>query len=346
MKRMTVPILSLILIFLAGCGGSNANENAVEPERIAVETTIADYGSFVVSKSYSGTVRGIEHAELIAKLAETVKKVNVREGDRVKAGEVILELDEGGPSSQFHQAEAVYENSRKLLQKYRNLYEEGAVSENDLNRVETDFEVAKANYRAAKELVYVISPIDGEVAALNVNEGDQAYVGQHLATVGRRDSVRIEIGVDPGDVDYIEAGDTVEITMQGAGGKKVSGVIKGVARSADPETRAFSVEIVADNREGTLKVGGLATARIGLYRLKDALLVPIEAVLIQRGIPKIFKLEADTARSVEIEIGRSDGENYEVLSGLEPGTEVVVLGKAFLDDGMLVNVTNREGEAQ
>ncbi|MBD3219039.1 MAG: efflux RND transporter periplasmic adaptor subunit [candidate division Zixibacteria bacterium] len=346
MRSKAIPILSLILILLAGCGGNESSENAVEPERVAVETIIADYGSLVVSKSYSGTVKGIEQADLIAKLAETVKKVNESEGDRVKAGQVLLELDEGGPSSQYHQAEAVYENSKRLLKKYENLYEEGAVSENDLDRVETDFEVAKANFRAAKELVNVISPIDGEVTALNVNEGDQAYVGQHLATVGRRDSVRVEVGIDPADIDYVQAGDTVEITMQGANGKVVSGRIRGAARSANPDTRAFSVEIVANNKEGILKVGGLATARIHLYRLEDALLIPIESVLIQKGIPKVYRLEGDTAHSVEIEIGRSDGKNYEVLSGLDAGQEIVVLGKAFLDDGMLVNVTNREGEAQ
>jgi RND family efflux transporter MFP subunit len=346
MRSKTIPILSLILILLAGCGGSDSSENAIEPERVAVETIIADYGSLVVSKSYSGTVRGIEQADLIAKLAETVQKVNVKEGDRVKAGQVLLELDEGGPSSQYHQAEAVYENSKRLLKKYENLYEEGAVSENDLDRVETDFEVARANFRAAKELVNVISPIDGEVTALNVNEGDQAYVGQHLATVGRRDSVRVEIGIDPADIDYVRAGDTVEITMQGANGKVVTGWIREAARSANPDTRAFSVEIVADNSDGIMKVGGLATAQIHLYRLQDALLIPIESVLIQKGIPKVYRLEGDTAHSVEIEIGRSDGKNYEVLAGLEAGQEVVVLGKAFLDDGMLVNVTSREGEAQ
>ncbi|NIR63568.1 MAG: efflux RND transporter periplasmic adaptor subunit, partial [candidate division Zixibacteria bacterium] len=269
-----------------------------------METQILDYGSLVVSKKYSGTIRGLEQAELAAKIAETVEKVNVGEGRKVQSGDVLIELDEGGPSSQFHQAQAVYENAKKLLTKYRNLYAEGAVSENDLNRVETDFEVARANFQAAKELVYIVSPINGEVTALNVNEGDQVYIGQHLATVGRRDSVRVEVGLDPDDIDYVAPGDKAILNMRGKNGKSVPGKIKDVATSADPETRAFSVEIVASNKEGILKVGGLATVDIALYEIEKALLVPIEAVRILRGIPQVFRLEGDTARSVEIELGQ------------------------------------------
>ncbi len=346
MQRIITILSGLILIFLAGCGGGEATQDMMEPQNVAVETQILDYGSLVVSKKYSGTIRGLEQAELAAKIAETVEKVNVGEGRKVQSGDVLIELDEGGPSSQFHQAQAVYENAKKLLTKYRNLYAEGAVSENDLNRVETDFEVARANFQAAKELVYIVSPINGEVTALNVNEGDQVYIGQHLATVGRRDSVRVEVGLDPDDIDYVAPGDKAILNMRGKNGKSVPGKIKDVATSADPETRAFSVEIVASNKEGILKVGGLATVDIALYEIEKALLVPIEAVRILRGIPQVFRLEGDTARSVEIELGQSDGQNYEVLSGIGAGDEIVVLGKSFLDDGATVDVVNRKGAEQ
>ncbi len=346
MQLNKIIVAVLILIFVAGCGGNDTAQDTIEPERIPVETIVADYGSLTISKTYSGTVKGLEQADLIAKLAETVERINVREGDSVSAGKVLIELDEGGPSSQYHQSQAVFENTRKLLNKYKNLYQEGAVSENELDQIETEFEVARANFQAARELVNIVSPINGEVTSVNVNVGDQVYVGQHLATVGRRDSVRIDVGIDPEDVDYVNAGDTVTITMQGANGKVTSGVIKRVARSANPDTRAFSVEIVASNLDGALKVGGLATATIDLYQLEKALLVPIEAVLIQRGIPKLFKLDADTARSVEVQLGQSDGENYEILSGVQAGDEIVVLGKAFLDEGMLVDKVNQGGTAE
>jgi len=340
MRRSIFMIPIMVLMILAGCG-KKQNNNVLEPEKVAVETIIADYGSLNVSKVYSGTIEGLEHAELPAKLAESVEQIKVRQGDKVSGGQLLVVLDEGGPSSQYHQAQALYTNARKLLDKYENLYKEGAISENQLDDVRTQFKVAEANYIAAKELVNMISPIDGEVTSLDVNVGDQVYVGQHLVTVSRTDSLRIEIGVDPEDIDFIHKLDTVQIAMQGANGGKLQGIISKVSTSANPETRAFGVEIITGNKGNILKVGGFATVEMSLYTLEDVLLVPKEAVLIQKGIPKVFRLQKDTARLLEVEMGLGDGSSFQVSGGIEKGDEIVVLGQAFLSDGSLVNVVNR-----
>jgi RND family efflux transporter MFP subunit len=327
---------------LIGCG-QEQNNNTLEPERSAVETATAAYGSLTISKNFSGTIEGLEHAEITAKLGETVEKIKVRQGEKVRAGQLLLTLDEGGPSSQYRQARALYINAKKLLEKYENLYREGAVSENQMDGVRTEFEVAKANFNAAGELVNIIAPIDGEVTALNVNIGDQTYLGQNLATVSRTDSLRIEIGLDPEEIGFVHQGDTVAVSMQGANGLKVTGTISKVATSANPETRAFSVEIIAANSDNALKVGGFATADIRLYTLEDVLLVPKQAVLIQKGIPKLFRLQSDTARSVEVQMGLDDGASLQIVSGINAGDEIVILGQAFLSDGSLVNVVKSEG---
>jgi membrane fusion protein (multidrug efflux system) len=344
MQRFLVFILVLSLILLAGCG--RESNPTVQPEKVPVKTITAQYGTLVVSKIYAGTVSGIEQATLVAKLAETVEKINVREGDRVKVDQVLIQLSEGGPGSQYHQAEALYNNARKLYEKYKNLKESGAISEHQLDQAETDYKVAEANFLAAKQLVYILSPIDGEVTSMDVNVGDQTYIGEPMATVGRTDSVRIEVGVDPGDFDFIKVRDSVRITMQGVAGDTVKGKVRRVSRAADPDTRAFAVEVAASNRAGKLKVGSLASVQINLYRVDNALLVPIEAVLIQKGIPKLFVLHGDTANSVEVELGRNDQNNYEILSGIKEGDEVVTLGKSFLNDGSLVILQSSEGAGQ
>lgn len=340
--RQILILLLISLSLLAGCSSEEAVVE-IEPERIAVETMTAEYGSLIVSKTYSGTVKGIEHAEILAKLAESVEKIMVSEGDLVKKGDLLLTLNEGGPSSQYRQARAVYQNAKKLRTKYRNLFKEGAVSENDLDAINTEFKVAEANYKGARELVEIISPINGKVTSLNVNIGEQVYQGQHLATISQTDEVRVAIGVDPADIDYLQAGDTVTLWMQGADIKKVTGTISRVAGSADPMTRAFEVEIIAPNNEVVLKVGAFATTKLKLYSLDQVLVLPRDAILIQKGLPKLFKLNGDTAKSVEVQLGQTDGTLVEIKSGLKLGEEIVVLGQSFLSDGVLVNVVNAGG---
>jgi len=340
MRRSIEVLMVMIIISLAGCGQQNTENNVAEPEKVAVETQLVEHGSLVVSRTYTGTIEGIEHAELTAKLSESVEKIRVKQGDKVKSGQVVLSLDKGGATSQYNQAEALYKNAKKLRDKYKNLYEEGAVSENDLDQANTEFKVAEANFKAAKETVNIISPISGVIASLNVNVGDQAYQGQHLVTVSRMDSVRLEIGVDPEDIDYIHVGDVVSLSMQGASGVLEEGQVSKVAGSADPMTRAFSIEVITANNDGILKVGGFASVNMNLYTLENVLTVPKEAVLIQKGIPKIFKINGDTAHPIEVELGLNDGSNLEIKSGIEPGDEIVVLGQSFLSDGVLVDVVN------
>lgn len=329
-------------MLLAGCGPKKEAVEVVQ-EKVAVQTQTADFGTLQVSKVYSGTVTGIRHAELIAKLAETVESIQTKEGQEVKKGDLLITLDKGGPSSQYRQSQAVYQNAKRLKEKYENLYQEGAVSENDLDGINTEFKVAEANYLAARELVEIISPIDGKVTSINVNVGDQVYQGQNLATVSRPEKIRLEVGIDPADVDYVHAGDSVKLWMQGNRAQKIDGVINRVAGSADPATRAFEVEITADNSANIMKVGAFGSTQVDLYRLDDVIVVPREAVLIQKGIPKIFVLDGDTAKSVEVKLGQTDGLQIEVTSGLDRGQEVVVLGQAFLSNGSLVNVVNSGG---
>lgn len=344
MQRFLIFILILFLVFLAGCG--KESNPTVQPEKVPVETITAQYGTLVVSKTYAGTISGIEQANLVAKIAETVEQINVHEGDEVIADQVLIKLSEGGPGSQYHQAEALYNNDKKLYEKYKNLKEGGAISEQQLDQAETNYKVAEANFLAAKQLVYILSPIDGEVTSMDVNVGDQTFIGEPVATVGRMDSVRIEVGVDAGDFDYISVGDSVRITMQGVVGDTLTGKVSRVAKAADPDTRAFAVEVVTANEDHLLKVGGLAAVQIDLFKVDNALLVPIDAVLIQRGIPKLFVLHGDTAISVEVEIGRNDQNNFEITSGIKAGDKIVTLGKSFLNDGSLVTFQNKEGAGQ
>ena len=94
------------------------------------------------------------------------------------------------------------------------------------------------------------------------------------------------------------------------------------------------------------KVGALASVQIDLYKVDNALLVPIDAVLIQRGIPKLFVLRGDTAISTEVELGRNDQNNFEITSGINAGEKIVTLGKSFLNDGSLVTIQSKEGAGQ
>ncbi len=322
------------------CGQQEVNETV--DEKYTVETGQVLLGDMTVYREYTGTLEGIEQADLSAKISETVTKVLVNPGDKVKAGSVLISLDLSGPSSQYQQAKAQFEFASSTLNKMKRLYEEGAISEQSFDDTKTSYRVAEANFKAAKEMVNVISPISGIVTDIAVNVGDQTSIGMKLATVSREDSLRLTVGVDQEDIEYISVGMPALVFSAGAESKTIDGRVHRVARSADPETRAFDVEVVIESNHYNLRPGSFAGARIPLLDLSDIVKVKDDAILLQEGLKKIFVVRGDSAFMRDIETGESSGGFTQVLSGVEAGDTVVTLGQAFLPEKAAVTVDGEE----
>jgi len=341
MNRIIVLLLISLMLILS-CGGAETTEENGDTERVAVEVARAELGILKIYRDFTGSLEGIEQADLTAKLGETITNVKVRSGDRVKAGDVVMTFDRTGPTSKYQQAKAQYELADKTLKKMRNLYDQGAISEYEYDNYKASHTVAKAEYRAAREVVDVPSPIRGVVTDIAVNEGDQTFVGQKVATVSRVDSLRMTLGVDPADLPYIQKGRVVTVYPAGDKDFTVDGVIRRVASSADPDTRAFSIEVVVEADQSRLRPGSFAGCTIPLRDIQEVVLVPDEAVMMQEGIKRVYKVNSDTAHAIEVMTGHSSDGFTEIVSGVTPGEAVVVVGQAFLQDRTAVSVTNVE----
>jgi membrane fusion protein (multidrug efflux system) len=340
MNRLLYVMLTLAALIVSCGGEQTATENG--PERISVRVSPATRGNMVVQRDFTGTIEGIEQARLPARLSETIAEVKVRPGDRVGVDDVLVVFDKSGSASGFEQARAYFENAQKTRRKMQNLFDEGAISEHDFDAAETAFEVARANYIAARDLTEVRSSIAGVVTEVKVNEGDQATVGQILATVSRVDSLRIRFGVDPEDIADVELGMSAEVRPVGRGDEPVYGVVNRVSESADPKTRAFDVEVLLAGNNPHLRPGGFAVCRLPLIHLTDVLKVPDDALVLQEGIKKVFLVRGDTAFTRIVETGESADGFTQVTSGVSEGDLLVTVGHSFLEDGSSVRIETGE----
>jgi membrane fusion protein, multidrug efflux system len=273
----------------------------------------------------------------------------VSEGRLVDAGQPVVLLDKDGPTSHFKQAEAMYLDAKDNNEKMGNLFKQGAISEQTYNGVKTNFEVARANYTAAKQQVELTSPISGVLTDLSVNIGQYAPVGVPLATVAQTDKMRLTIYVDGRGASYIKNSQKAKVTIDAAGATSsdFEGIVTEVAKSADPDTRLFRVEIQIDNREGLLSPGMYARATITISELNNVLTVPKESVFLIEGISKVYTLSSDNrARERTVTVGEWTPESYQIISGLTDGENVIVLGRNQVEDGSLVKVTENINAAQ
>jgi len=340
MNRRFAFLISLVALLWFSCGKQEINHEVEDKYTIEIGSVIR--GDMTVYRDFTGTLEGIEQADLKAKIGETVTRVRVNPGDTVQAGTVLISLDSSGPSSKYQQAKAQYEFASSTLKKMKRLYEEGAISEQDFDDTRTSYRVTEANYKAAREVVDVVSPISGIVTDVTVNVGDQAFVGQKLATVSRVDSLRLRVGADPEDIDDITIGMSASVYPAGNESETVPGRVDRVARSANPETRAFDVDIVIEADHQNLRPGSFAGASLPLSELTDIVKIPDEAILLQEGLKKIFIVRGDSAFARDIETGLSSDGYTEVISGVSPGDTVVTLGQAFLPDKAAVTIDGGE----
>lgn len=343
-KAFNVLLILLSTAAIFSCGGKK-QEVAIEEKPVAVTIETASVSNISLSKTYTGTLEGWRQAKIYASIPEAVVELPFQEGNAVEAGQAVIILDKEGPASQLQQARAVYQDAKDNFEKMSRLFEQGAISEQTYNNLRTNLDVARANYEAARQQVELTSPISGILTDLAVNIGQYAPLGSPLATVAQTSKLRLTLYVDSRSASFLKVGQRAEITVESLESlnSSVEGVVTEVARSADPETRLFRVELQIDNSQRKLSPGMFARANIVVEELRNILLIPREAVFSTEGIAKVFTLDGDRARERSISIGEGNNEYYHVISGIKEGESVIVLGRNHVSEGTLVKVVEGQG---
>lgn len=347
-RGASAAMLALLLVWCPGCGSADKEQGQRQgPEMqgyrvVPVEVAVAGQKKLSVTRAYSGSVEGEEQANIVAKISERVTKVDVRVGQAVRAGQVAISLEKSGVSSQFYQAEAGYKNSEKTLQRMKSLYEEGAVSLQTLDGAQTAFDVAKANFEAARSAVELTSPIAGVVTAVNVNVGDLAAPGAVLATIARITNMKVIFSINETDVTSVGIGQPVTVYSEARPEIQVEGRIVQMSKSADVGSRSFEMKALFPNtRDAWFKPGMFVKVNIHLSPRDQALVVPAAAIQSDGVVDRVYLVRGGRSVRQEVQLGISDGEHTEVLRGVQPGDSVATVGLNNLKDSSYVKVVNQ-----
>lgn len=340
MKKIYILILTLALfsLLISSCEKAEQAETAVPEKVLSVKATVLKPSEIEITNSYTGSVEGAQQAVIYSKIAEAVSKLNIAEGDAVTSGQVLIELDKTGPSSNLIQAQSLFANAEKYYKKKEYLYQEGAISESEFDAAKTDYEVQKANYDAASKLVNIESPINGTVTALDVTEGDFVQIGQKLATVAVTSDLRIKFDVNASEVKEFMLGQQVFVDP-GNGHSRIKGKIVAVATSADPTTRAFEVEVAVDNKDNQLKPGMFVRIIQVESALDNVVVITRKAILTLDNNETVFVVNNGVAERRVVELGKESSGMVVIKSGLKFDDTLIVVGHEYLGDSSKVNIT-------
>jgi membrane fusion protein, multidrug efflux system len=338
--------LIFIALVLAGCGSAKQeqseqikNDQATKINIIPIEIAAAEHKNIAVTKTYSGTLEGEEQANIVAKISERITSIQAHVGEATAKGHVIVTLDKSGTSSQYFQTEANFRNAEKNLQRMKSLYDEGAISLQALDGVQTAYEIAKANFDAARSSVDLATPIAGVVTAVNVSIGDLATPGAVLATIANIKRMKVIFNISETDVVNLAIGQKVEVFIETKPDEKVEGQIIQLSKSADVRSRSFEIKAIFPNTTDLwFKPGLFCKVTVQISPEKTTLVVPNSAIQSDGTSNYVYTVHKGRSFQRPVQLGISNGEYTEIIQGLGEQDSVVTLGVTNVKDSSYVNI--------
>lgn len=316
----------------------------------------------------------VEDKDIRLQVEQALAGLNSARANLTRSGGGAAELQLAQLRSSLAQAQLMYQDAQAALDSAKILYDAGAVSKLELDTSETRAKTAFQQYETARKALELTentinkenlavasaqvqqaqaaydlaksqlgnaratSPISGLVSVRNATVGEILSSAAPAYTVVDLSSVVVEIQVMQELINTLSAGTQVSLDISAAGSEPFLGTIVAVSPSVDPRTQAYLVKIEVPNPEGRIKGGMLASVRLVTASRGQVLVVPMDAVLDDRGKSVLFVVEGDTAVRKEVTMGLSDGAFVEVQGPLEEGMQIVIKGQGFLQDGAKVMV--------
>ena len=366
MKKLFSAVTAVMVLLLAACQ-ERIGPGTVELKRPEVRgVTLATVGTSPVDSYYetTGTVKAKTTSVIASRTMGTVTSVKVKGGARVKAGDLLLVLDDRAAAQRVAAAEAGYREAQAALEsaaqdkslaeitreRYRNLYQEKAVTRQEMDQIETQGKVAGLNYERAGETVRraraaleearihegftrIRAVEAGVVTEKRIEEGSLATPGTPLLTVEGTSGFRLEAYVDERLSGWVKVGTPVVVVF-GSPARRIPGTIGEIFPAVDPATRTFLIKISLS--APSLKSGLFGRVLIPEGR-KEILLIPQGAVVEKGQLTGVYAVDARGIMTYRlIKLGRPYGEKMEVLSGLKAGDRIAVNGLEKAVDGGLV----------
>ncbi len=322
----------LLVAALAAAGGAYYYRQKEAPA--AAATTVAvERGDVRSVVSATGTLKSVNSVDISSRVTGLITEVKVKENDIVKAGQVLVVLDDSSLRAQVAQYEAQVNNYAAVYERSKKLYAIGGESAQQLDSDRTNYLVAKANYdNFASQLgFYVITaPIDGMVVGTPTPAGQTVVQGisaaQVLMAVADMAKMEIKVLVDETDIGKVKAGQKVSFTVDAYTDKTFTGTVTSVSRSATSSSNVvyYPVYVAVDAPQDLLYPTMTARVTISVAESKNVLTVPLSAIKEESSQKYVTVAAGGKEEKKPVKTGLSDDEKTEIVSGLAEGDQVVL----------------------
>ena len=371
-KRFFYFIIFTAVFLLMGCGEKIEPGNVKVSKKEIVKATVASAKLIRQPFFYEsvGTVSAKTVSTISSKLMGAVKEVLVREGDPVKKGDRLANIDDRQVGAMLRQAKAALAEARRAetaasagaelaratYTRYQNLMTDESTSPQEFDEIKSRYQQAQAGLDAAKQRVkqveaslssavvsakdaVILAPYDGTIRAKMIDVGDLAAPGKPLFTLETTGNYIVDLVLPEQYIHTVVLDQEVTVTVSALNKKTFPGSVQEIFPAADAKSRSFlvKVRIPADKllRSGMFARVSIPIGKAGL------ILIPVTAVIHSGQLTGIYIVDdTQTAKFRLIRTGRTFGEFIEVLSGLKDGDRYVSVPPPNLNNGMTVEAVS------
>lgn len=310
-------------------------------QQVPVATARVERG--FIADYYRGATNltAADEAVVVARTLGVVESIFVEEGDVVSAGQRLAQLETERLELELKRSRTQLENLQAAYERASRLHEERMISPNEYDTARFNYRSEQANL-ALREYdlreAAIRATIDGVITRRHVKVGHTLNPGGVAFEMKSLQDIEAVLNVSEREMERVRAGQLARLSVDALPGAEFVGAVSRVAPEVDPATGTFRVTVSLANADGRLKPGMFARVEVRVDERQDALLAPLETVVVLRDRSSVFVVEEGVAARRPVTTGYVSDGVVELLDGADEGDEVVSTGQEGLRDGTPVRV--------
>ncbi len=347
--RSLLLVVSVLSLAIAGCQGgetpaqgaprgdgppgTDAKPTAIAAERVGKQDVASYYTA-------TATIEAQSRAEIVARTTGVVRRILKEEGDRVKAGDLLLLLEDDEAALRLKQAEANEFTARSEYDRKVSMRDAGLLSAGEFETVEGTMRVRESELAIAKlELQYtrVPAPFSGRVVRRLVDLGTNVGPGTPLFELMDDDPLLARVHVPARRMGLVKPGQRINVHLD-TENRDLEGVVTLVSPIVDASTGTVKITAEIRRPPAGVRPGDFAQVKIVTERREDAVVVPSKAIVEEQGEKIVYVIADGKASRRPVQTGFVEGDVTEIVSGLAAGDLLCVKGQRDLRDGATVQI--------
>jgi membrane fusion protein, multidrug efflux system len=345
------PFKNLLLIvgvaaIVVACSLKAAEPAKVSPARstpgIPVDGIVVTPKVLHDQLEVTGTILANQHVDIVSELTRKVVKVNVREGSKVKHGDLLFRLDDADLQAQLERLQQQEKLAQLNEQRLKDLLAHDAIAQQDYDEVSTNLNVIQAQIRELQVTIdktRIKAPFDGQIGMINIHVGAIVSVNTVLTDIEDNSVVKIEFTVPEKYTNVIEVGSKHSFTTP-SHDKDFTTTVIAKAASLSTDTRTLLIRGLTENPLGKLRAGQSARITLYLDSSEDALAVSSQALIPSPGGYSVFVVRKNKAEALAVQIGQRSTNTVEVVEGLHHGDTVITSNLLRLSPGTAISLVS------